>query len=254
MGLSNTDKTIFADRGIICLKGLIPKGTAARVKESVISELDRLQLRKNGKLVTSKLSSLPVFQQTSRLSQMVKSGPEVEKLLTDDLLSIIAALGGSTLRAAGATPQLLLSFPHSEQWSLKALNWHLDIAIPKTDVIPGIQAFILIDDLQTRGGGTLALAGSHRLPYLREAEKGGGAHGVRAHRVFSQLFDGSSPTPEKFFSPQVVNGVDVSIVEMSGKAGDVFIMDMRVIHSPSLNSTRNVRMMATTRWIRVEAT
>lgn len=42
------------------------------------------------------------------------------------------------------------------------------------------------------------------------------------------------------------DGID--IIEMSGRAGDVFLMDLRVLHTPSVNSTKNVRMMATTRF------
>jgi ectoine hydroxylase-related dioxygenase (phytanoyl-CoA dioxygenase family) len=36
---------------------------------------------------------------------------------------------------------------------------------------------------------------------------------------------------------------------MCGRAGDVFLMDMRVLHTPSVNATKQPRMMATTRCI-----
>jgi hypothetical protein len=39
----------------------------------------------------------------------------------------------------------------------------------------------------------------------------------------------------------------ITIVEMSGRAGDLYLMDMRLLHTPSINSTKNIRMMATTR-------
>jgi hypothetical protein len=35
---------------------------------------------------------------------------------------------------------------------------------------------------------------------------------------------------------------------MSGRAGDVYLMDMRLLHTPSINSTNKVRMMATVRY------
>lgn len=35
---------------------------------------------------------------------------------------------------------------------------------------------------------------------------------------------------------------------MSGRAGDVFLMDLRAPHTPSVNSTKNVQLMATTRF------
>ena len=40
----------------------------------------------------------------------------------------------------------------------------------------------------------------------------------------------------------------LSIIEMSGKAGDVYLMDMRLLHTPSINATKNIRMMATARF------
>jgi ectoine hydroxylase-related dioxygenase (phytanoyl-CoA dioxygenase family) len=41
----------------------------------------------------------------------------------------------------------------------------------------------------------------------------------------------------------------IAIVEMPGRAGDVYLMDMRLLHTPSINATKNVRMMATTRFL-----
>ncbi|MNW05772.1 hypothetical protein D3C71_2020730 [compost metagenome] len=46
----------------------------------------------------------------------------------------------------------------------------------------------------------------------------------------------------------VLSASDTEIIEMSGRAGDVFLMDMRVLHTPSVNSTSRIRMMATTRF------
>jgi len=34
---------------------------------------------------------------------------------------------------------------------------------------------------------------------------------------------------------------------MSGNAGDVFLIDMRLLHTPSINSTKNMRVMAASR-------
>ena len=46
-----------------------------------------------------------------------------------------------------------------------------------------------------------------------------------------------------------LQGLNVEIIEMSGRAGDVFLMDMRVLHTPSVNSSKNWRMMATCRFL-----
>jgi len=43
--------------------------------------------------------------------------------------------------------------------------------------------------------------------------------------------------------------IGVTITEMSGKAGDVYLMDMRILHTPSINDSKNFRMMATCRFL-----
>lgn len=41
----------------------------------------------------------------------------------------------------------------------------------------------------------------------------------------------------------------VSLVEMAGQAGDLFLMDMRVLHTPTLNTRSQPRLMATGRFM-----
>jgi hypothetical protein len=176
----------FHEKGIIHLKSFAPKKALDEVKKSIQAELGRLKLKTNGKLSSAKLQSLPFFQQITSLSQMVKVGPELDKLFSDELRQIMTDLAHSPRKSFPPNPQLLLSFPHKEKWSLKSLNWHLDMTVPKKDEVSGVQAFVLIEDIQPRGGATLALAGSHRLHYQAFNK---GAHAIlRDDRIFSKLF------------------------------------------------------------------
>lgn len=232
----------FIDDGVIALRGFLSRKLVASARESICSELKRLRIKVDGKILSSKIQNLPVFQQTGRLGQMIQVEEEVGRLFSQDLLSTINGLAGSTLKAASLKPQILISLPHKEKWSLNNLNWHLDLTPPKTDQVPGIQAFILIDDVHPHGGATLALAGSHKLHYVR---RDGNAHDVlRENSEFVM-------TPEKFLEPQTVHGIQIQILEMSGRAGDVYLMDLRVLHSPSINSRREIRMMATNRFVKM---
>jgi hypothetical protein len=254
MNLSSADKALFLERGILLLPRTLQKSEVAAVKRVVLSELDRLKLRSNGKLAARRLQSLPLFQQTGRLAQVVEMGSALEHLFSETLLkSMKLFLSAPHAKAPRPQPQLLLSFPHKEEWSLGGLNWHLDLAPSKKDEVTGVQAFVLIDDVQPRGGATLALAGSHRLHYTPSARQGG-IHGLlRQDAVLSGLFSGSHSSTEALLRPRTLDGVEVSIVEMSGRAGDVYFMDMRVLHSPSINSTKNIRMMATIRLLNISA-
>jgi len=234
------DSHEFKNRGLLALRGFLPLKSVALARESLLAELTRMKIKVDGKIASSKFQKMPIFQQTSRLGQMMKVGDPISRLFSEDLLRAIGSLGGSPLRSTTSGPQVLLSLPHKKNWSLTDLNWHLDVRAPKTDQAPGIQAFILIDDVQPRGGGTLALAGSHKLHYVNRQLSALGVLKEKS-RFFSE--------PEKFLQPQDVCGIPVQIVEMSGRAGDLFLMDLRILHSPSVNSRPDIRMMATTRFI-----
>lgn len=235
------DTRTFSDQGILALRGFLPRKLTVAAQESISSELKRLKLKVNGKIVSSKIQDLPVFQQTGYLGQKVGPRDEVDRLISDELLAVMNELAGTKLKPTQPHSQILLSFPHKMAWSLNHLNWHLDLTPPKADQVPGVQAFVLIDDVQPQGGATLALAGSHKLHYIHRER---GAH---------EILRGSSyfvSTPEKFLEPQVIEGTRIQIVEMAGRAGDVYLMDLRVLHSPSINARRNIRMMATNRYLK----
>lgn len=252
MELSTAQQTLFRDRGILHLKGAISKKTCAALQQAVLHELDRLNLRVKGQTASSKLQHLPPFQQVNVLGQKVNVDAPLAGLFPAELLRFIGALSGTTVKPNEAVPQLLLSFPHKDEWTLNRLNWHLDLALPSKDEIPGIQAFALIADLKPRGGATLALAGSHRLPYAGPKNPTPALAILREDETFKDLLSGRAQPPEPFFHPRPVNGIEIQVVEMTGQAGDVYLMDLRVLHSPSLNATRAIRMMATGRFIKAD--
>jgi hypothetical protein len=46
-----------------------------------------------------------------------------------------------------------------------------------------------------------------------------------------------------------VGNVEVQVIEMHGRPGDVFLMDMRVLHAVAPNATRVPRLMFTLRFM-----
>lgn len=223
MGAAQFDT--FREQGCLRLSGFHPGKRMAPIKQQLLDELKRLKVGGAGKSLSNRLQGLPAFQQIGKLSSLVTVPGLQDALMTRELLAVIAELAGCA-PSSSQSIQLLLSPPHQGDWTLHGLNWHVDMAAAPGDRAPGIQAFVLIDDVAPRGGATLALAGSHRAsgPRLRELLK-------------------TSPDLEAS-----LREMGLSIIEMSGRAGDVYLMDMRVLHTPSINSTKNVRMMATSRW------
>lgn len=205
----------------------------ASIRQKVLDDIKRAS---GGKGVPKSLQGLPVFQQIGKLSAMVKVPGLHEALVTPALIDAITQLGERRAPPTFQPTQILLSPPNQGPWTLKALNWHVDVSADPPDRLPGIQAFFLLDDVAPRGGATLALAGSHR-----PDEHKPGTSAVAAPSLRALLKNAPDP-----LEPQLRDR-GIALVEMSGRAGDVFLMDMRALHTPSINSTNRLRMMATAR-------
>lgn len=134
--------------------------------------------------------------------------------MSAELFALVGRLAGRAPSNVQPT-QLLLSPPQQGAWSLQGLNWHVDVRAGAADPIPGIQAFFLLDDVAPRGGATLALAGSHRL----------GTQGMPSPASLRGVLGHSQNLV------QDLQREGIALVEMSGRAGDVFLMDMRVLHT-----------------------
>lgn len=223
-------KAAFLDRGCIHLPGALGMRVVRPVRDHVLAELKRLSIWSGGRTLSQKLKGLPIFQQTGKLGQLITCPDLGARVITKDLLADMSQLAGAAL--AGQSAQLLLSLPHQTDRTLAGLNWHRDISKSQQDGIPGVQAFILLDDVAVNGGATLVLAGSHRLKNQQQAKQG-------IAELTARGLGGSC----------IVDDVELSIIEMAGKAGDVYLMDMRLLHTPSINATKNVRMMATARYL-----
>jgi ectoine hydroxylase-related dioxygenase (phytanoyl-CoA dioxygenase family) len=218
----------FHEHGYLLLRGAIPKKQLSKVRDDIFEQLKRLNMWSSGKRLSALNKNLTPFQETVKISSSIKDEHLHKKLLPDQITSLLPKLAGQEL--VFAHQQLLISLPNQGTWSLAGLNWHTDVAPSFSDLIPGIQAFILIDKVKSHGGGTLALAGSH-LFNRRNNLRGKACEILRA---------GGDVT---YLAP------NMSIVEMAGEAGDVYLMDMRVLHTPSINATHNVRIMATVRYL-----
>lgn len=183
------------------------------------------------------------------------------------------ALGSPTLRAAaddllGAgrwTPprrwgRLLITFPDSSvrTWVLPHDVWHNDFMPVHDQSEPrAVQLFVILSDLAPGGGGTLVLTGSHRLirRYLDRSDAG--PHPRRLRELLGAdpwLRDLWRPSGDQ--SPEdrtrrfmidggTVGDVPLRVVELTGRAGDVYLMHCDTFHCAAPNVNDSPRMMAT---------
>ena len=220
---------IFQEKGILFLGQALSREQVDPLKEYILSELKRLKIWSSGKILSASIKSMPAFQQITKLSSLIKRDNLHSEIINEKTLSAISSLAGTSLLPAQS--QYLLSLPDQGDWSLKDLKWHTDISTSNLHCLSGIQVFILIDEVKPRGGATLAIAGSHQLAGQGEVS--------RRFRESLRREDFESELSRRNFS----------LVEMSGRAGDIYLMDMRLLHTPSTNSTNKIRMMATIRYL-----
>jgi len=223
----SANRDFFAENGFLKLPAFHSRARLAAIKTSV---LNQLKSSSNGGGASKSLRKLPIFQQITRMSSRVTVHGAQEALLTSELLEIVSEVAGRQPSAIQQM-QFLLSPPNQGAWILKGMNWHIDVKAEALDHTPGVQAFFLIDDVTPHGGATLALAGSHKL-------KQGGLGSLSRLREALKSHVNLEDTLRDF---------GLKMLEMSGQAGDVYLMDMRTLHTPSINDSNRVRMMATCR-------
>lgn len=224
--MTPAQQDFFRDHGYLRLERFHPARRIAPIRRRLQDALDLLERNR----APQSLRKLPVFQQIGKLSGLVQVPGLHDALVTPELLDLVTVLGGRRPSTVQET-QLLLSPPNQGRWTLQGLNWHVDITAKGQDRPPGIQAFFLLDTTAPHGGATLALAGSHRADARRTASD------LSLREVLSRGGDWEHALRE----------LDITLVEMTGQAGDVYVMDMRLLHSPSVNAGRRMRLMATCR-------
>ena len=148
------------------------------------------------------------------------------------------------------SPLLLLTFSgthdHLENTAVPRTMWHTDAPGLPDKAPAAIIVLGFLNRVEPRGGGTMVVAGSHRL-------HGESANGVpsrmikrrlRKHDYFKALFSKSESNREHLLEKsQNVNGVEVQVVELTGDPGDVYLLNSALLHTITRNFLTVPRFM-----------
>ncbi len=170
-------------------------------------------------------------------------------LIHEDLIQMAEELVEDSVTPMAPGQQILFSLPSKEPWSIPRDIWHIDLPRQGMHASPGLQVFTFLDDVEPEGGGTLVVTGSHRLiNNLADLPSKKFKQLLKQERYFRSLLN--PDLPSLTWSGETtgrVGEVDVEVVELTGKAGDVYLMDLRMLHTPAPNSSHRARMMLTCR-------
>jgi len=150
-------------------------------------------------------------------------------------------------------PGPLVTFPEPGDWQVPRSGWHFDLpAQGGAGRLLALRLLGVVEDVVTSAGGTVVVEGTHTLTQ-RLVEGAAGDYGssldVRRrlagdHGWFRDLF-GDATNRSRFFDASVIEGVHVRVTELTGKAGDAYLMHPWLMHAAAPNISGALRSMIT---------
>ena len=250
--LTQTEHDRFALHGLIKCSGFLPPAQLARAREVIFKQFESEGARRDRQWQLTRQEFIAGLAAGMALVKPLNRHP-----------AIIDLAGGATLAAAcelaaarpvypmNPHPALLCTFPNASTWAVPHQSWHLDLPRLAESGLPGVQMFAILDDVEPQGGATLAVTGSHRL-LNDDGRISSSDLRKRLNRepYFAELMSGKPIDRQRLMrEPGRVGDVEVSVVEMTGQAGDVYFMDLRVLHNIAPNARPKPRLMLTQRYV-----
>jgi hypothetical protein len=250
----------FDRRGVLRLAGLLSADRVRRAREHVQRRLARIGLWKDGAWCLGG-APRPRWPATGlKMSKVIgNKHPDVVALLDEPaLLSAVEALLNRCAfdRSVYRRPQVLITLPNCDTWTLPT-GWHVDTPRLASGKAPGVQLFAFLDAVEPRGGGTLVIAGSHRLLNERRFIRVKELRRLLCREAFFRELYSGAPVSVKdrthlLHRTGAVGDVGLEVVELTGAPGDANLIDLRVLHSGAPNAADRPRIMVTHRFIRTD--
>ena len=253
--LTSEQRAAFQRDGVICLPGFLPADRVAAAQAVVFAALERGGLWHHG-----------VWRLPEEKPEWPAHGPSASKLIGNRHPELAALFDEDPVRALveayleGQTPDRriyprpmsLFTMPNAGPWTM-ANNWHTDAPRLASGRPSGVQVFTFLSPVGPRGGGAMAIAGSHRLlDDGRSLTAKQMRHELGREPYFRQLWRHQPivwPADVEYPAGAAFN-LPLRVVEMTGAPGDVWLMDLRTFHSASANAAEVPRVMITQRFVR----
>lgn len=246
--LDSQQKQLFKDHGIIKLKGFFPLTYIQMVQNVFYKEFNDDGLFKKGEWFLEGVS----MTSTSKVLKKVKSKRLVRNFLSEQKLKDVIC---ELLEEEEAIPMskfsgILFTLPNAKTWKVPYNAWHVDIPRLPYKGCLGIQAFSFLENLEPQSGGTLAIRGSHKIYNNEVLSSKKLRTKLSKFSYFKNLMSKEFSDRDWFnLNEDKVLGVDVGLTEMFGNIGDVYLMDMRILHSTAPNPKMNPRIMLAQRYL-----
>ena len=243
MILSHDQLNTFAEDGLLTLHGGLPEDVRRRLADRVQSAM------LSAGLDDPNVPAVGFKHRRKRVTRALK--PHLNAVYTEELDDCAnQLLGGHAVGRHAAL--LLMTLPGQSpmgpvtQWSIPRQVWHTDAPRVSGPGVPGVIALGFLGPVLTGGGGTVFVAGSHRLLDARGRELRSKAfkRALRQKPYFNVLLGEDSVERARYLArAHRVDDVDVRVVELTGEPGDVVLADARLLHAPAPNAQSTPRVM-----------
>lgn len=237
----------FEARGVIHIPQAVDAAVVTAIRERVLEFLTRSA---PGTGVKPSLTARVMRE----LDFTASWGPRV-------LALVDALLGAGGWEQPEKIGQLLAMTPPAPHgWELPSKVWHLDYRAPGwLRGLPGLQLFLCLDRVEPQAGGTLCVAGVHRLVDALRRRRGESWEGASADvrgslarevpwlAALLSLRSGEDRRGRFMSQPSDWQGVPLQVLELAGAPGDVFAMHPWLLHAPAPNGGARPRMVVTER-------
>ena len=263
--LSQEEKESFVKWGFVKIDALIPNEVVDPIREAVLDRLCRHGFwGEEGWEAPADAEAEKKLRNT--IKEISRSSKSLRPILTERMLSYARDLvSGDEVEMSPPITQFLFTAPRSYvmnhdgrwngEWEVPRSIWHLDMPRSRSIGPPGPEMFTFLNKVEPKGGGTLILAGSHRLlndvDYLSSK---GVKRKLKRHAYFRELTGKGDGDRSRFLEEiGYIDNVPVKVVELTGDPGDVYFVDLRLLHSLGANTSDQPRMMIAQRMPRQEA-
>lgn len=240
----------FERRGVVRLPGFYPKADIDLMADRLWADLEKRYGIRRDRPESWTVASPAQFQALKRSGAFSALGSPQLFDIADALLGV----GGWDRPTHWGGP--LVTFPTPVP-SLARPPWHLDLSgAEHLDALPILRVFTFLEPAPPHGGGTLYVAGSHRLAMDIERAEGGPLRSAQVcdrlsaeQPWFASLL--STPTADLRALIDVearAGGHTVRLDEMIGDPGDLIIMHPAILHGAAHNALDRPRIMLT-EWI-----
>ena len=240
----------FEDRGIVRLENLLPAAKVLSARKTLRKQMQNAGIWQSGAWKVDHLRDAPI-NEGAKFARCLKGCPEFDALVDDEIPHLVnRLLQGQETFTGMDSPQPLFTLPNSDSWNVPYMHWHLDAPRLPNRGIPGVQVFTFLETVTPTGGGTVAVAGSHRL--LNGGERISSREikrRLKQEPYFRDLMSKSYADRQRFvLEVERCGDVELQVVAMHGEPGDVYFADLRLLHSAAPNATSTPRVMLTRRY------